>query len=93
MNCEHVACHILAFSGCDNKPICLEELHGLLYFGNALNGVYNLEANYTMFSEHTIGFSNEDLEEMAEIYTKQGEDAMSERFNELFREILLERLL
>ena len=93
MNCDHVACHIVALSGHDGGPICLGDLHGLVYVGNTLNGVYDLEKNYTLLSEHTIGLTDYELDDLAEVYVERGWSAFNEQFNDYFRDAVLERLL
>ena len=90
MNCNHAYCKLRAWKGHDGKPICLGDLHGVLFLGNAEGAVWDLEKNYTRYSEHSVSI---DIEGIDRILEEDGEEMAHEAFNDEFQERVMEKLI
>ncbi len=86
----HEFCKAKNKKGANGRLICLDDLHGLLYLGNTLNGMYNLNERYMMWAEHSLGLR--DFTSIEEIFKAEGVDAATQEFKEQLRDRILEEL-
>ena len=78
---------IIGLRGKDGRQIDIFKLHGVLFVGNAENGVWDLNKNYLRLSEHDIPISMDDFEFC------ETEDEVRNTFGEELKDAIMDKLL
>lgn len=78
---------IIDLKGKDGRQIDIFELYGILFLGNSENREWDLNKNYTKFSEHDIPISMDDFEDC------ETEDDVRNAFSDEMKEMIMDRLL
>ena len=81
--------NIIALKGANGKQIDIFNLHGVLYVGNCINGVWDVsgDGQFTRASEHSMAFGLDDFDGC------ESEEDILNRFSECLREFVLQQLV
>lgn len=79
--------NIVGLRGNDGRQVDIFELHGVLFIGNSVNGVWDLDKNYLRLSEHNLPISMDDFE------FSETEDDVRNTFSEELKESIIDKLL
>jgi hypothetical protein len=100
----HKFCEAMGIKGHNGELICLDNLHGVFFVGNAGEVVswdsllgklhrgpgWDLDKRYCMWAEHSLGLR--DFEEIERLFKEEGYDAAKREFDDQFRERVMEEM-
>lgn len=80
---------IINLKGANGKLIDIFSLHGVIYFGNCIDGMWDLtsDGQFTRFSEHSVTFSIDDFDYCTI------EEEVNDTFFEVLKRNVVDRLL